>query len=56
MDGFELLVGDLDTFGIGRRIELGAHLQAAASAGVGDEVDHHLMTDEGLATPIHGNE
>ena len=56
MDGFELLIGDLDAFGIGRGIELGAHPQAAASAGVSDEVDHHLMTDQRLTAPIHGDE
>jgi hypothetical protein len=56
VDGGELLVGDLDAFGVGVRVEAGVHLEAGAGGGCGDEVDDDLVGEEGFAAPVLADE
>jgi hypothetical protein len=47
-----LLVGDDEFFGVGPLVEAGVDLQAGACGGRGDQVDDHLVADQGLAAPV----
>jgi hypothetical protein len=50
-----LLVADLDSLRVLGVIDFGAHGQAGAGGGRGDQVDHDLMTGQGLAAPVGGD-
>jgi hypothetical protein len=55
-DCHEFLIADFHPFGILGGVKLCPHLQAAASARIGYQVDHHLVADEGLSAPVHAKE
>ncbi len=55
VDGGELLIGHLDPCGIGARVEFRLDGEPTLGFGVGNQVQHHFVTDEGLTLPIHGD-
>jgi hypothetical protein len=55
IDGGELLIGDFDPGGIRVGVEFGRDGESTLGSGVGDQVEHHFVTDEGLTLPIHAD-
>ena len=55
-DGRKVGVTHDQADGVGVGVERGAHLQAAARPEARDELDDHLVADQGPPTPVHGDE
>jgi hypothetical protein len=56
VDCLHLLVGNFDPPGIEISIDLAADLKACIGCGGADQLHNHLMADQRLATPVHGDE
>src|SRR4051794_30311405 len=48
----QLLLADVNPWLVGSIVQFRLDLQALASAGVGDEIDHHLVAEERPTPPI----
>ena len=55
-DGIEIVIRNDDPFGIVSVVQFSANLQATARLGACNEVNDHLVTDQGASTPVHGDE
>ena len=56
VDGGELIVGDGDACWVARLIKTTAYGEAGIGAGGGDEFDDDLVGEQGLASPVAGDE
>lgn len=54
LEGFDLLVWDLDAFGVGGFVEFGVDAQAGAGCGGSDGLDDHFVAGQGSSAPVHG--
>ena len=55
VDGFEFLVGDVNTFWIEVGIQLCTDAQSILGGSAANEVDDDFMTYQWLASPIHAD-
>ena len=51
-EAFHLVVGDLDPERIAVLVEVGSYGEAGAGGGRRDQLDDHLVADEGPAAPV----
>ena len=56
VDGSQFCIRDYQTLGVLGGVKFSAHRQAAAGFGVSNQVDNHLMADQRLPAPVHGDE
>ena len=55
MERGQLLVGDLDAFGVDPWIKLGFDRESAFRPGVGDQVQKDFVADQRLPSPVHAD-
>lgn len=56
VDLFPILLGDLDSLRIGILIESTLNRESLKRGGGGDQIDDHLVTDQGAPPPVHTDE
>ena len=56
VDGGQLIVGDGDAFWVACLIKTAAYGEAGISARCGDELDDDLVGEQGLPSPVAGDE
>lgn len=56
VDLFPILLGDLDSLRIGILIESALNRESLKRGAGGDQIDDHLVTDQGAPPPVHADE
>src|SRR3954463_8743737 len=56
IEGGHLGIGHLDAFRVGAAVEAAPDGEAGAGGGAGDQLDDHLVGEQGLAAPVLGDE
>lgn len=54
-EGVHLLIRDFQACRISRRVQFGVNTQPRLRGGMSDQIDDHLVTDQGPAAPILGD-
>jgi len=55
IDGCKFYIGNLDSLGVLSFVQFSLDREPRFRFGVGNQVEHHFMANQGFATPVHGD-